>query len=234
MSEALVEVIDLRKSYFDGDTELHVLKGVNLTVRRGEMICIVGPSGVGKSTLLHIIGTLDTPTSGKVLFEGEDIFSMDQEKLADFRSRQIGFIFQFHYLLPEFTALENVAMGALIAGKPSDEAFAKAEELLKRVGLKERMNHKPTKLSGGERQRVAVARALVNDPKLILADEPTGNLDTRTSETVFELIWELKEMMGKTLILATHDLNLAKRGDRMVKMIDGKIAEEEESDVSIS
>jgi len=234
MSEALVEVIDLRKSYFDGDTELPVLKGVNLTVRRGEMICIVGPSGVGKSTLLHIIGTLDTPTSGKVLFEGEDIFSMDQEKLADFRSRQIGFIFQFHYLLPEFTALENVAMGALIAGKPSDEAFAKAEELLKRVGLKERMNHKPTKLSGGERQRVAVARALVNDPKLILADEPTGNLDTRTSETVFELIWELKEMMGKTLILATHDLNLAKRGDRMVKMIDGKIAEEEESDVSIS
>ncbi|MCD6505855.1 ABC transporter ATP-binding protein [Candidatus Poribacteria bacterium] len=234
MSEALVEVVDLRKSYFDGDTELPVLKGINLAVRRGEMICIVGPSGVGKSTLLHIIGTLDTPTSGKVLFEGEDIFSMDQEKLADFRSRQIGFIFQFHYLLPEFTALENVAMGALIAGKPSDEAFAKAEELLKRVGLKERMNHKPAKLSGGERQRVAVARALVNDPKLILADEPTGNLDTRTSETVFELIWELKEMMGKTLILATHDLNLAKRGDRMVKLIDGKIVEEEESDVSIS
>ena len=228
MSETLVEVIDLRKSYFDGDTELPVLKGINLTVRRGEMICIVGPSGVGKSTLLHVIGTLDAPTSGKVLFEGEDIFGMDQEKLADFRSHQIGFIFQFHYLLPEFTALENVAMGALIAGRPADEAFAKAEELLKRVGLKERMNHKPTKLSGGERQRVAVARALVNDPKLILADEPTGNLDTRTSETVFKLIWELKETMGKTLILATHDLNLARRGDRIAKLIDGKIVEEEE------
>ncbi|HID56232.1 TPA: ABC transporter ATP-binding protein [Candidatus Poribacteria bacterium] len=233
MSDALVEVIDLRKSYFDGDTELPVLKGINLRVRRGEMVCVVGPSGVGKSTLLHLIGALDRPTSGKVLFEGEDVFSMNQEELADFRSRQIGFIFQFHYLLPEFTALENVAMGALIAGRSAEEAFAKAEELLKRVGLKERMNHKPAKLSGGERQRVAVARALVNDPKLILADEPTGNLDTRTSETVFELIWELKETMGKTLILATHDLNLARRGDRIAKLIDGKIVEEEEPDVSI-
>jgi len=207
------------------NVKLHVLKGIDLEVRRGEIVAIVGASGAGKSTLLHILGTLDRPSEGKVYVDGVDVFQMSDVELAKFRNRKIGFVFQFHHLLPEFTAIENVAMPAMIAGKSFDEAKDRAYELLKEVGLADRIEHKPSELSGGEQQRVAVARALMNSPEIILADEPSGNLDSQNAEALHDLIVELNKKHGQTFIIATHNEKLAERADRIVKIVDGKIHE---------
>lgn len=201
---------------------MEVLRGVDLTFSRGEKTAIVGASGVGKTTLLHILGTLDRPTTGKVLYEGKDIYTLNEKDLALFRNREIGFVFQFHHLLPEFSALENTSMPCLIQGNTKREAVSRAEAILTLVGLKERLSHKPGELSGGEQQRVAVARALVLEPKVLLADEPTGNLDTKTGESVFDLLQELNQIRGVTLIVVTHNLKLAEKLSRQIQLIDGK------------
>jgi len=201
---------------------VEVLRGVDLTFSRGEKAAIVGASGVGKTTLLHILGTLDRPTTGKVLYEGKDIYTLNEKDLALFRNREIGFVFQFHHLLPEFSALENTSMPCLIQGNTKREAVSRAEAILTLVGLKERLSHKPGELSGGEQQRVAVARALVLEPKVLLADEPTGNLDTKTGESVFDLLQELNQIRGVTLIVVTHNLKLAEKLSRQIQLIDGK------------
>ncbi len=201
---------------------MEVLKGVDLTFARGERASVVGASGVGKTTLLHVLGTLDRPTSGKVLYEGKDIYALNEKDLAQFRNREIGFVFQFHHLLPEFNALENTMMPCLIQGIPTGEAASRAEAILTLVGLKERLAHKPGELSGGEQQRVAVARALVLEPKVLLADEPTGNLDTRTGEAVFDLLLELNRIKEVTLVVVTHNLKLAEKLSRQIQLIDGK------------
>ncbi len=221
----LIRVENLHKLYYDGSRELLVLKDINLVVQAGEIISVVGTSGVGKSTLLNILGTLDHPTEGRVLYLGQDIFTLNDKELALFRSREIGFIFQFHHLLPEFTALENVAMPPLIARVPRQDAYDRAQELLELVGLSERLTHKPTKLSGGECQRVALARALANNPKVILADEPTGNLDRKTSEAMHDLIWQLNDRFNQTFIIVTHNLSLAQRSDRMIHLIDSRVSD---------
>lgn len=204
---------------------LHVLKGINLEIFKGEIIGIVGASGVGKSTFLHILGALDRPSSGQVLYEGTDIFQQRDDSLAEFRNRRVGFIFQFHHLLPEFTAIENILIPALIQGKKKIEALPKAEQLLKEVGLEGRFLHRPGELSGGEQQRVAVARALILDPSVVLADEPTGNLDTKTGESVFELLKNINKDKGVTLVLVTHNERLTYKCDRVVRMVDGRIEE---------
>ena len=204
--------------------KIEVLKGLNLDVHQGEMLAIVGASGAGKSTLLHLIGTLERPTKGKIFFDGQDVFQMDDNDLAHFRNRKIGFIFQFHHLLPEFSALENTMMPALIQRKSKEEARKKATEILKEVGLEKRLNHKPGELSGGEQQRVAVSRALMNDPEIILADEPTGNLDQKTGETIYELLHRLNRGKGKTFVVVTHSQDLAGKMDRVVKLVDGLIS----------
>ncbi len=224
MSE-LLQIVDVEKSYLSGPVELKVLRGVNITVEAGEIISVIGTSGVGKSTLLNLIGTLDRPTSGTVLYEGQDIFKLTNKELARFRNQELGFIFQFHHLLPEFSALENIMMPALIAGKKKEEARDLAAELLKNVGLEKREKHRPGELSGGEQQRVAVARALVNNPRVILADEPTGNLDRKISEEVHDLLWKLNEKTKQTFIIATHNEELARRSDRVIKLADGRTAE---------
>lgn len=218
----LIQVQQLFKSYGNGVKEVKVLKGIDLTFSKGEKAAIVGASGVGKTTLLHILGTLDRPTQGKVLYEGKDVFRLDEKALATFRNREIGFVFQFHHLLPEFNALENTMMPCLIQGISSKESAQRAEEILTLVGLKDRMTHKPGELSGGEQQRVAVARALVLEPKVLLADEPTGNLDTKTGELVFDLLQELNQLKGVTLIVVTHNLKLAEKMSRQIQLIDGK------------
>ena len=220
-----IQAIDLKKSYLSGSVELPVLRGVNITIKTGEIISVVGDSGVGKSTLLNLLGALDRPTGGTVLYGGEDIFKLTNREIAQFRNSDLGFVFQFHHLLPEFSAVENVMMPAMIAGKKKEEAQKVAAELLKRVGLTGRERHKPSELSGGEQQRVAVARALVNNPKVVLADEPTGNLDRRTSDEVHDLLWELNEKMNQTFIIATHNENLARRSDRVIRLADGKAEE---------
>jgi lipoprotein-releasing system ATP-binding protein len=201
---------------------VEVLKGVDLTFSQGEKAAIVGASGVGKTTLLHVLGTLDRPTAGKVLYEGKDIFNLNEKDLALFRNREIGFVFQFHHLLPEFNALENTMMPCLIQGLPKKEAASRAEAILTLVGLKERLSHKPGELSGGEQQRVAVARALVLEPKVLLADEPTGNLDTKTGDSVFDLLQELNQIKRVTLIVVTHNLTLAKKMTHQIQLVDGK------------
>ncbi len=221
---AHIKIEGLHKSFIIDSTTLQVVKGIDMEIKKGEMIAIIGASGVGKSTLLHIIGTLDRPTEGKVLFDGNDIFKLDNEELARFRNKKIGFVFQFHHLLPEFTALENTMMPALINRTDKAETEVMAKKLLKEVGLGERLNHKPGKLSGGEQQRVAVARALVLSPELVLADEPTGNLDTHTGEEIHSLLREINKTKGTTFILVTHNEKLASRADRIVKMVDGRIA----------
>jgi lipoprotein-releasing system ATP-binding protein len=203
---------------------VEVLKGIDLTLEQGERIAIVGASGVGKTTLLHILGTLDHPTSGRVLFEEQDVFSLNEKALSLFRNRKIGFVFQFHHLLPEFTALENTLIPCLIQGLSRKEGISRAEAILEQVGLKERLPHKPGELSGGEQQRVAVARALVMEPKLLLADEPTGNLDTKTGDTVFDLLQEMNRANQVTLVVVTHNPNLAARMARQIHLVDGKIA----------
>ena len=219
----LIRVVDLYKSYYDGLTELPVLKGVDLQVKKAEIIAIVGASGVGKSTLLHLLGGLDRPTEGTIFYEGEDIFALNDQELDRFRNEEIGYVFQFHHLLPEFTALENVAMPGLIARQKSDVAQDRAKELLEYVGLGERLEHRPSELSGGERQRVAIARALVNQPKVVLADEPTGNLDQKTSEAVHDLLWTLSDQFNQTFIIVTHNQTLAQRADRLIQLVDGQV-----------
>jgi lipoprotein-releasing system ATP-binding protein len=218
----LIQVQQLLKSYGNGTKRVEVLKGVDLNFSRGEKAAIVGASGVGKTTLLHVLGTLDRPTDGKVFYEGKDIYALNEKELALFRNREIGFVFQFHHLLPEFSALENTMMPCLIQGIPKKESASRAEAILTLVGLKERLSHKPGELSGGEQQRVAVARALVLEPKVLLADEPTGNLDTKTGESVFDLLQELNQIKGVTLIVVTHNLKLAEKLSRQIQLIDGK------------
>ncbi|PIX24847.1 MAG: lipoprotein-releasing system ATP-binding protein LolD [Deltaproteobacteria bacterium CG_4_8_14_3_um_filter_45_9] len=218
----LIQVQQLFKTYGNGTKRVEVLRGVDLTFSRGEKTAIVGASGVGKTTLLHILGTLDRPTTGKVLYEGKDIYTLNEKDLALFRNREIGFVFQFHHLLPEFSALENTMMPCLIQGNTKREAVSRAEAILTLVGLKERLSHKPGELSGGEQQRVAVARALVLEPKVLLADEPTGNLDTKTGESVFDLLQELNQIRGVTLIVVTHNLKLAEKLSRQIQLSDGK------------
>jgi lipoprotein-releasing system ATP-binding protein len=217
-----IQVQQLFKSYGNGAKRVEVLKGADVTFSQGEKAAIVGASGVGKTTLLHILGTLDRPTAGKVLYEGKDIYAMNERDLALFRNREIGFVFQFHHLLPEFNALENTMMPCLIQGMPKKESASRAEAILTLVGLKERLTHKPGELSGGEQQRVAVARALVLGPKVLLADEPTGNLDTKTGESVFDLLRELNEIKGITLIVVTHNIKLAEKLSRQIQLVDGK------------
>ena len=219
----LIRVVDLYKSYYDGLTELPVLRGVDLEVKKAEIVAIVGASGVGKSTLLHLLGGLDRPTEGTIFYEGEDIFALNDQELDRFRNEEIGYVFQFHHLLPEFTALENVAMPGLIARQKSDVAYDRAKELLEYVGLGERLGHRPAELSGGERQRVAIARALVNQPKIVLADEPTGNLDQKTSEAVHDLLWTLNDQFNQTFIIVTHNQTLAQRADRLIQLVDGQV-----------
>lgn len=224
-SETLIRVVDLHKSYYDGETELPVLQGINLEIYMSELLAIVGASGVGKSTLLHIIGTLDKPTAGHVLYNEQDIFDRPDTDIARFRNTEIGFVFQFHHLLPEFTALENVAMAALIATSDEKQVYKEAESLLDYVGLAERLTHYPNQLSGGERQRVAIARSLINQPKVVLADEPTGNLDRRSSEAVLELLWNLNTHSGQTFVIVTHNPALAQQVDRVVQLLDGNVVD---------
>jgi lipoprotein-releasing system ATP-binding protein len=223
MSKSLLSVRDLHKSFSEGGSEIHVLRGVNLELAVGERLAIVGASGVGKSTLLHILGTLDRPTSGKIFFEGQELPLADEARLCQFRNRQVGFIFQFHYLLPDFTALDNVMFPALIQGMDAPQAKGEAERLLELVGLKERMSHRPGKLSGGEQQRVAVARAVILRPKLVLADEPTGSLDMRIGEEVQDLLFRLNEEHKIALVVATHNREFADRIGRRAELRAGEI-----------
>jgi lipoprotein-releasing system ATP-binding protein len=221
---ALLEVRDLHKSFREGERTLHVLRGVELEVRPGERLAITGESGVGKSTLLHILGTLDRPTTGKIFYRGTDLATLDEERLAEFRNREIGFVFQFHYLLPDFSALENVMLPALVAGLPWERARAEAERLLSQVGLAGRLRHRPGKLSGGEQQRVAVARSMILNPKLLLADEPTGDLDPHTGEEIHDLLLKLNAERGVTLIVATHNYELAARLGRRLELKNGVLS----------
>jgi lipoprotein-releasing system ATP-binding protein len=222
--KTLLRAEALHKEYLMGkDLRLHVLKGLDMEVKEGEITVIVGPSGSGKSTLLHILGGLDRPSSGKVVVDNNDLSLLAEEELAAFRNRTLGFVFQFHHLLPEFTAMENVAMPALIRGERLQAAEAKANELLLEVGLGERTGHKPSELSGGEQQRVAVARALMNDPRLVLADEPSGNLDEENSQKLHQLLADLAQKRGLTFVIATHNLDLTKRALRVLQLIDGKL-----------
>ncbi len=201
---------------------LAILKGVNITVQESEIVSIIGSSGAGKSTLLHIMGTLDKPDSGQLFIDGIDVFAMSNKKLAHFRNQRIGFVFQFHHLLPEFSAVENVCMPGWIAGISKKNAMLRASELLDLLQLKDRIHHKPNELSGGEQQRVAIARALMNKPSIVLADEPTGNLDSENSMAIFNLIRLLRDEMKQTFVMVTHNDELAKLTDRTFKMVDGK------------
>lgn len=213
----MIDITDIRKSF----GQLQVLKGISLSINKGEVVSVVGPSGAGKTTLLQIIGTLDKPDSGRVVIEGTDVSGMTGKRLADFRNRHIGFVFQLHQLLPEFSALENVMIPAFIAGTGRGDAKRRATELLDFMGLGSRIKHKPNELSGGERQRVAVARALINNPSVILADEPSGSLDTKNKEELHRLFFDLREQFGQTFVIVTHDETLARLTDRTIAMRDG-------------
>jgi lipoprotein-releasing system ATP-binding protein len=221
----LLEAREVHKSYWLGEKEIHVLRGASFSLQPGEMASLVGPSGVGKSTFLHVVGTLDPPTAGTVLFEGRDAFAMAEEELACFRNRSVGFVFQFHYLLPEFTALQNVSMPGLINRLSRDAAEAQAREMLGIVGLGHRLDHKPGELSGGEQQRVALARALVLKPRLLLADEPTGNLDEATGEGIHQLLSELNQRLGIAAIVVTHNPRLAERMPRRLRLAGGLVVD---------
>lgn len=221
MNNNIIEATGIRKSF----GTLEVLKGVDLAVRRGEIVAIVGKSGAGKTTLLQILGTLDRPDRGTVCIDGQDVFALGEKELAKFRNRHIGFIFQFHQLLPEFTALENVMIPALIAGEGRSESRRRAEQLLADLGLSERLHHKPAALSGGEKQRVAAARALMMSPSVILADEPTGSLDEANKQELNRLLLHLREQYGQTIIIVTHDKELSAIADRVIEMTDGIITD---------
>jgi lipoprotein-releasing system ATP-binding protein len=216
---------DLEKEYRTGPEIVRVLRGASLSVGRGEVVALVGASGVGKSTLLHLLGTLDRPTAGRVLFEGSDVFGWGETGLVRFRRHQIGFVFQFYNLLGEMTAVENAMIPALLARRPGGEARRRAADALAEVGLGDRLNHRPGELSGGEQQRVAIARALVNEPRVILADEPTGNLDPKTSEVIFDLFLRLQAERGIAFLIATHNPELARRADRAYRLIEGRARE---------
>lgn len=215
----MIDLVGIKKSF----GTLEVLKGIDLHINKGEVVSIVGPSGAGKTTLLQIIGTLDRADAGSVRLNGVDVCRLKEKELSVFRNRQIGFVFQFHQLLPEFTALENVMMPALIAGVSSVDAMKKAKDTLDFLGLSERASHKPSELSGGEKQRVAVARALINHPSVILADEPSGSLDSQNKEELHQLFFDLRDRMGQTFVIVTHDEGLASLTDRTIHMKDGKI-----------
>ena len=214
----MIELHDITKNF----GSLSVLRGVSLTVEQGEVVSIVGPSGAGKTTLLQIMGTLDRPSSGTVAIDGTNVEQLGERALAAFRNRHIGFVFQFHQLLPEFTALENVLIPALIAGRERKEAERAAREMLERLGLSGRAAHKPNELSGGEKQRVAVARALINRPSVVLADEPSGSLDTRHKEELHQLFFDLRQELGQTFVIVTHDESLARMTDRTLHLVDGQ------------
>lgn len=218
----MIEIKNINKQY----GTLHVLKNVNVSIDNGKLVTIVGPSGAGKTTLLQIVGTLDRPDSGKVLYDGVDVSSLKDRDLAHFRNRNIGFVFQFHQLLPEFTMLENVTIPALIGGAGRKEAEKRAKELLDYMGLSARLGHKPMELSGGERQRVAVARALINRPAVVLADEPSGSLDTQNKQELHRLFFDLRKEMNQTFVIVTHDETLAADADRVLRMCDGKIVDD--------
>lgn len=223
----LIEARGVTRRFESEGSLVDVLKGVDLSIHRGEMVAVVGRSGAGKSTFLHVLGTLDLPTSGSVVYDGRDITSFGPARLANFRNRHIGFVFQFHHLLPEFTSEENVAMPGLVGGVARRETFERANALLDQVGLSHRRHHRPSELSGGEQQRVALARALVMDPPLVLADEPTGNLDSTTSDSIHDLMFEINETKRTTFMVVTHSRELASRLGRVVTMQDGKVLHSE-------
>ncbi len=227
MSDSLIVVENLHKSFEHMGRTLQVLKGIDLRIDPGQVLAIVGPSGAGKSTLLHCLGTLDLPTSGRIFLGGEELTSMSSRRLASVRNRDIGFVFQFHHLLPEFNALENVMMPGLIQGRSRRSMEARAMELLEEVGLGNRATHRPGELSGGEQQRVAVARALSLGPRLLLADEPTGNLDTATSESIHDLFFEINREHGTTIVVVTHNAGFAESMPRVVRMLDGRVDADE-------
>ena len=218
----MIEARNIVKRYGD----LEVLRGVDLDIAQGEIVSIVGPSGAGKTTLLQIIGTLDAPQQGEVRYEGKNVLTLKDKELAHFRNRNIGFVFQFHQLLPEFTMLENVAIPALLGGDPRDNAYTRARQLLERLHLADRLDHKPSQLSGGECQRVAVARALINCPKVILADEPSGSLDSQNKQELHQLFFDLRDELGQTFVIVTHDEGLAAQADRTLHMRDGLIVDQ--------
>jgi lipoprotein-releasing system ATP-binding protein len=222
---AHVVVQGVRKDFVHGGRILPVLRGIDFEIRPGEIVSVIGASGAGKSTLLHLLGTIDLPTAGKILFDGTDVTRMGPAALAEFRNRQIGFVFQFHHLLPEFTALENVMMPGLILRMPRGECAAAAKAMLSRLGLADRITHRPGELSGGEQQRVALARALLLKPRLLLADEPTGNLDTQTGRDMHDLFLELNRELGMTLLIVTHNAELAAQTGRRLRMADGLMVE---------
>ncbi len=224
-SDHLISIRNLSKSYSGNGNRIDVLLDVNTEIDAGETIAVIGASGIGKSTFLHLLGTLDRPDSGTLYFQDEDVFRFDDDKLARFRNRSIGFVFQFHHLLPEFSALENVMMPVLINGQTTSQACNAAETILERVGLKERLHHRVGALSGGEQQRVALARAIVLKPSLLLADEPTGNLDEKNSQQVHELLSELNQEFSMTLVVVTHNMELAAVMSRSITIIDGKLVE---------
>ncbi len=219
----MINVVDLYKSFPMGGRELVVLNNINLHIQRGELIAIMGASGAGKSTLLQILGTLDRPTKGTVSFEGQDLFQLTEQQQAEFRNKRVGFVFQFHHLLPEFTALENACLPAMIQKRELADVAGEATKLLREVGLGDRLHHKPGELSGGEQQRVSVARALMQQPDLVLADEPTGNLDTHTGDALFALLRQLNRSRGTTFVIVTHNDKLSAQADRIVSMQDGMI-----------
>jgi lipoprotein-releasing system ATP-binding protein len=222
MNDILVAT-DLRKTYTQGPRDVEVLRGIDLEVKRGEVLVIVGASGAGKSTLLHLLGGLDTPTAGEVTLDGASLFAMGNAERTRMRNSQIGFVFQSYNLLPELDALENVCLPALLRAQRENDLAERGSQLLKAVGLGDRLEHRPAELSGGEQQRVAIARALMNRPSLLLADEPTGNLDSKTSDAILDLLWKIRAELGTTMVMVTHDEHISKRGERVLEIADGRI-----------